>query len=224
MGNKESRGPQAGPVTPQSRSSCLCRLVLTFFRHARSESPGTNIPVCRSHLNNTKSHSSRQTSFSPTGSIRPNSPSVSRIYIQRNEQGSLGFMFSSTKRPYNLSQGMVHYISVVDAGGTAQRAGLRVGHRIIQVNEISVASLTHQQVSPHDVTLTFQPTTAHLGCCAAAEASSSAAAQAGRLAANRRNQNVSPLPEAQAGREQAQCCAAGMHLSLCCLLSAFLSL
>lgn len=55
-------------------------------------------------------------------------------------------MFSSTKRPYNMAQGMVHYISVVEEGGTAYKAGLRVGHRLVKVNDVNITSAAHQQV------------------------------------------------------------------------------
>ena len=71
-----------------------------------------------------------------------------RVYIQRDRNGSLGFMFSSCRRAVNTAFGMIHYISVVDKGGAAEMAGLRVGHRILSINDATITSATHQEASP----------------------------------------------------------------------------
>jgi predicted metalloprotease with PDZ domain len=75
---------------------------------------------------------------------RQNPTSHRKVFVQRDTNGSLGFMFSTNKRP--TSSGVSHFISVVDAGSPAEEAGLKVGDRILIVNDISVLTMTHAQV------------------------------------------------------------------------------
>eukprot|EP00041_Stephanoeca_diplocostata_P028355 m.801599 g.801599 ORF g.801599 m.801599 type:complete len:402 (-) comp23360_c1_seq8:305-1510(-) len=58
--------------------------------------------------------------------------------------GGFGFMFSTNKN--ELLDGINHYVSTVDAGGAADKAGLRRGDRILKVNSVDVCNFGHDSV------------------------------------------------------------------------------
>ena len=54
-----------------------------------------------------------------------------RIYLSR---GSHGFGFRLSTNHLKLNHGYQHYASIVDDGGQAQLAGLRIGDRLLEVD------------------------------------------------------------------------------------------
>ena len=56
----------------------------------------------------------------------------------------LGFMFSTNTK--QLRGGVCHFVSLTDAGGAAVEAGLKVGDRLIKVNDKSVLKMGHAAV------------------------------------------------------------------------------
>ncbi len=63
-----------------------------------------------------------------------------RIYIQRGPSG-FGFLFSTNAGPQ-----MNHFISRVDEGSPAAICGLKLGDRILKVNDMSISNTVHKSV------------------------------------------------------------------------------
>ena len=68
---------------------------------------------------------------------------TAEIVLQRGIMG-YGFTFSTNTDTY--LQGINHYVSSVDAGGAAFHAGLRAGHRLINLNGRNLTNLSHEVV------------------------------------------------------------------------------
>ena len=66
-----------------------------------------------------------------------------RVFITKGAQG-FGFMFSTNTKAY--LRGINHFISRIDPGGEAEQSGLRVGDRILQIDNINTINLPHAKV------------------------------------------------------------------------------
>eukprot|EP00730_Choanoeca_flexa_P006410 TRINITY_DN12147_c1_g8_i1.p1 TRINITY_DN12147_c1_g8~~TRINITY_DN12147_c1_g8_i1.p1 ORF type:complete len:966 (+),score=250.17 TRINITY_DN12147_c1_g8_i1:21-2918(+) len=96
--------------------------------------------------NRTKTNPYELSSNLPSPQLRPLSAALKRIYVQRDKDGSLGFIFSSFQRPYNQQLGTIHYIAKVDENSMAVKCGLKVGQRIIRINNKPIGSSRHKEV------------------------------------------------------------------------------
>ncbi|XP_071810592.1 uncharacterized protein [Asterias amurensis] len=70
----------------------------------------------------------------------PSSVRIRKIKLDHRENESLGFCIRGGK---DLNAGI--YVSEVDAGGQADRHGLKVGERVLKVNDLPFKNITHAQ-------------------------------------------------------------------------------
>ncbi|XP_072026215.1 uncharacterized protein [Amphiura filiformis] len=101
--------------------------------------PPPRVPPLELDTSNVSSNTSANSSQRSSQHTPKNIP-IRKVKLERRDGGSLGFAIRGGS---DLNAGI--YVSDVDAGGQAERRGLRVGERILKVNDTTFKNVSHSE-------------------------------------------------------------------------------